>query len=139
MNKITTALTLATTALGLSMLPALGADINVKNWDAVKSAAKGQTVYFNAWGGSQNINAYINWAGTVLQERYGVTVEHVKLDDTANAVATVVAEKTAGKDENGRIDLIWINGENFAAMKKKGLLFSPGWADQLPNWKSVDI
>ena len=60
-----------------------------KNWDSVKATARGQTVYFNAWGGSQNINDYIAWAGYELKTRYGVTVEHVKLDDTANAVATV--------------------------------------------------
>ena len=129
---------LAGTALALTTLSAShAADPNPKDWEAVKTAARGQTVYFNAWGGSQNINDYISWAGNQLKVNYGVTVEHVKLDDTANAVATVVAEKTAGKDENGRIDLIWINGENFASMKRQGLLFSPGWADQLPNWKYV--
>ncbi|MEE9315328.1 MAG: ABC transporter substrate-binding protein [Rhizobiaceae bacterium] len=121
------------------MTTAFAGNPDVKNWDAVKAAAKGQTVYFNAWGGSQNINDYIKWAGDELKSRYGVIVEHVKLDDTANAVATVVAEKTAGKNEGGRIDLIWINGENFAAMKRQGLLFSPSWADQLPNWKYVDV
>ncbi len=118
---------------------ALAADPKADNWDSVLSQAKGQTVYFNAWGGSQNINDYIAWAGRELESRYGVKVEHVKLDDTANAVATVIAEKTAGKDENGRIDLIWINGENFASMKQKNLLFSPAWADKLPNWKYVDV
>ena len=111
---------------------------DAKNWDAVTSEARGQTVYFNAWGGSQNINDYILWAGKQLKEKYGVTVEHVKLNDTANAVATVVAEKTAGKNKDGKIDLIWINGENFASMKRQGLLFTPGWADQLPNWHYVD-
>ena len=118
---------------------AIAGNPNPANWDAVKQAARGQTVYFNAWGGSQNINDYISWAGKELKARYGVNVEHVKLDDTANAVATVVAEKTSGRDENGKIDLIWINGENFASMKKQGLLFSPGWADQLPNWRYVDV
>ena len=124
--------------LGLAST-AWAADPDPKNWDAVIKAAKGQTVYFNAWGGSQNINDYIAWAGSELKSRYGVTVEHVKLDDTANAVATVVAEKTAGKNEEGRIDLIWINGENFASMKRQGLLFSPGWADKMPNWSYVDV
>ena len=127
-------------AIVLGMQSAVSAaDPNPKDWAAVEAAAKGQTVFFNAWGGSQNINDYIAWAGGVLKERYGVTVEHVKLDDTANAVATVVAEKTAGKHENGRIDLVWINGENFASMKKQELLFSPSWADQLPNWQYVDV
>ena len=33
------------------------------NWDAVLAEAKGETVYWNAWGGAENINAYIEWAG----------------------------------------------------------------------------
>ena len=100
--------------------------------------AKGETVYFNAWGGAENINAYIEWAGAEVERRYGVKLVHVKLDDTASAVAKVVAEKAAGKNEGGSVDLIWINGENFASMKKQQLLFSPGWAEKLPNWRYVD-
>lgn len=63
----------------------------------------------------------------------------MKLDDTASAVATVVAEKAAGRSEGGTIDLIWINGENFASMKEQQLLFSPGWSESLPNWRYVDF
>ena len=74
-----------------------------------------------------------------VEKRYGVKLVHVKLDDTASAVAKVVAEKAAGKNEGGSVDLIWINGENFASMKKQQLLFSPGWAEKLPNWRFVDI
>ena len=116
--------------------PALAVDPG--NWEKVEADARGQTVYFNAWGGAQNINDYIAWAAGVVKERYGFDVVHVKLDDTANAVAKVVAEKAAGKDANGSIDLIWINGENFASMKRQNLLLSPGWADKLPNWQYVD-
>ena len=108
-------------------------------WDAVLAEAKGETVYFNAWGGAENINAYLDWAGDELAKRYGVKLVHVKLDDTANAVAKVVAEKAAGKDDGGTVDLIWINGENFASMKQQGLLYTPGWAESLPNWRYVDI
>ena len=109
------------------------------NWDAVLKEADGQTVYWNAWGGSPRINDYIAWAGGELKKRYNISVEHVKVKDTANVVATVLAEKTAGKDKNGKVDLIWINGENFAAMKRQNLLMTPGWADKLPNWKYVDV
>lgn len=116
--------------------PAQAADPT--NWPSVIAEAKGQTVYFNAWGGSANINAYIAWAGTEMKSRFGVDVVHVKLDDTAKAVSTVLAEKAAGKTENGSVDLIWINGENFAAMKRGGLLLTPGWATHLPNWAYVD-
>ncbi|HMQ57030.1 MAG TPA: ABC transporter substrate-binding protein [Rhizobiaceae bacterium] len=118
---------------------ARAADPDPANWDAVLEKARGETVYFNAWGGSEQINAYVEWAGGELAERYGVKLKHVKLDDTANAVATVVAEKAAGKLEGGSIDLIWINGENFASMKRQGLLMSPGWAEKLPNWSLVDV
>lgn len=123
----------------LGATPAFAADPDPADWDAVLDAARGQTVYWNAWGGSENINAYIGWAGEELQNRYGVTLVQVKLEDTATAVATVVAEKAAGKTKDGTVDLVWINGENFASMKKQGLLFSPGWADKLPNWKYVDV
>ena len=80
----------------------------------------------------------IDWAAGELDRRYGIKLVQVKLDDTANAVGRVVAEKAAGKDSGGSVDLIWINGENFAAMKKQGLLFSPGWAEKLPNFAYVD-
>ena len=75
------------------------------DWQAVEKIARGQTVYFNAWGGAQNINDYIVWAGDQVKRKHGVTVIHVKLDDTANAVAKVVAEKAAGTNEGGSIDL----------------------------------
>jgi putative thiamine transport system substrate-binding protein len=129
------------TALAFSLslsVSALAADPDPANWPSVLEDAKGETVYWNAWGGADNINAYIAWAGGEIEKRYGVKLVHVKLDDTANAVTKVVAEKAAGKTDGGSVDLIWINGENFASMKNQGLLLSPGWAEKLPNWKYVD-
>lgn len=118
--------------------PALAADPNPADWAAVQAEAKGQTVYWNAWGGEPSINAYIEWVGREVAARHGVKVEHVKLSDTADAVARVVAEKAAGRETGGSVDLIWINGENFAAMKANGLLFGP-WAEALPNYRFVDV
>lgn len=120
-------------------VPATAAGPELSDWTAIEKAASGQTVYFNAWGGSENINAYLEWVGTEMQARYGVTVVQVKLDDTASAVAKVIAEKAAGKVEGGSVDLIWINGENFVSMKRQELLLSPGWASSLPNWSYVDV
>ncbi|MCL3881780.1 ABC transporter substrate-binding protein [Marivita sp. GX14005] len=114
------------------------ADPDPADWDSVTTQARGQTVYWNAWGGSDTINAFIDWIGTRVQEEFDVTVEHVKLSDTAEAVTRVLAEKSAGKDEGGAVDLIWINGENFAAMKAQDLLFGP-WVEALPNWTNVDV
>jgi putative thiamine transport system substrate-binding protein len=108
------------------------------NWASVEAAARGQEVFFNAWGGDPNRNAYIEWAAGEVLDRHGVTVTHVKLADTGEAVARVVAERAAGRDEVGAVDLIWINGPNFASRKAQGLLFGP-WAENLPNWAYVDV
>lgn len=129
----------ASVIVGIGGLNAAAADSDIKDWPAIEKTASGQTVYFNAWGGSENINAYLEWVGGKMQARYGVKVVQVKLDDTASAVAKVIAEKAAGKNEGGSVDLIWINGENFVSMKKQGLLMTPGWAKSLPNWRYVDV
>ena len=99
--------------------------------------ARGQTVWFAAWAGSEKINAYLRWVAEQVQTRYGVTLKHFKLNNTADAVKRVLAEKSAGKDTGGGIDLIWINGENFRTMKEQKLLFGP-FAERLTNWKYVD-
>ena len=114
------------------------ADPDPADWDAVTAEAAGQTVYWNAWGGSTNTNDFIAWVGEQVLAEYDVTLEHVKLTDTADAVTRVLTEKQAGQNEGGAVDMIWINGANFAAMKEAGLLFGP-FAEDLPNWDIVDV
>lgn len=109
-----------------------------QGWQKTLAAARGQTVYFNAWAGDDRTNAFIAWAGEQTLKRYGVQIQHVKLRDTAEAASRVVAEKAAGKLEGGSVDLIWINGPNFLAMKQQGLLFGPV-AEKLPNFRLVDM
>ena len=59
----------------------------------LEKAAKGQTVYFNAWGGDAKINSYIKWAGDILSDRHDIKLVHVKLTDTASAVSRILAER----------------------------------------------
>jgi putative thiamine transport system substrate-binding protein len=107
-------------------------------WSEIAAAARGQTVFFNAWAGSDRTNAYLQWVASEVQKAYGIKLEHVKITDTADVVKRVRAEKAAGrKAREGTVDLVWINGENFAAMKADGLLLAP-WAEQLPNFSKVD-
>jgi putative thiamine transport system substrate-binding protein len=115
-----------------------GAEPDPARWDAVLTEARGQTVYWHAWGGSPLVNAFIAWAGDTIRERHGVRVEHVKVADIAETVSRVLAEQLAGRTSGGAVDLMWINGENFAAMKANGLLFGP-FATALPNWRWVDV
>lgn len=108
------------------------------NWAGIESRARGQKVFFNAWGGSDRVNAYLQWAAAEVQRLYGVGVEHVKLTDTVEAVRRVRNEKAAGRTSGGSVDVMWINGENFLAMKREALLFGP-FAESLPNFQLVDV
>jgi putative thiamine transport system substrate-binding protein len=116
---------------------ALGQAASAASFDDALAEARGQTVYWHAWGGDPQINDYIEWIGAEVEARHGIELVHVKLTDTAEAVARVVAEKAAGRTEGGAVDLIWINGENFASMKAQDLLFGP-FAQDLPNFRYVD-
>ena len=119
--------------------PALRAQAARPDWPAIEQAARGQTVYWNAWGGSEQTNAYIQWVAARVQSAHGIRLQHVKVSDTADVVKRVRAEKAAGRGPaEGTVDLVWINGENFAAMKREGLLFGP-FAEQLPHFQWVDV
>ena len=108
------------------------------DWAATERAARGQTVRFHAWAGSETINAYLAWADAELRRRHGVTLTHVKVAETADVVRRIRAEKQAGRNANGLADMVWINGENFLVMKREGLLHGP-FADSLPAFAAVDV
>ncbi len=108
-----------------------------EEWQKIEQQADGQTVYFHAWGGSQEINRYIQWAGKELKSRYNVTLNHVKVTDISETTTRLIAEKAAGKNSGGSVDMVWINGENFKSMKDNQLLFGP-FVDGLPSWRYVD-
>lgn len=130
---------LARTLLSVLLLicPGLAMAGPAADWVAIVRQARGQTVYFNAWAGSTRTNDYIRWVGNQVKARYGVNLVQVKLSDTAEAVSRVLEEKRAGNKDQGTIDLIWINGENFAALKKANLLYGP-WVGKLPNYRLTD-
>jgi len=106
------------------------------DWQSIVNRAKGQDVYFHAWGGDEHINDYIQWAIDQVEQKYDVHVTHVK-NVAPNAVNQILSEKAAGKDHDGAVDLMWINGENFANMKANGLLYG-SFTQQLPNYALVD-
>ena len=125
--------TFAAIALTLGVSTLANAD-----WSQIQNEAKGQTVYFNAWGGSEATNAYIAWAAKEAKTRYRIDVRHVKISETAEVVKRVQTEMAAGRTRDGSVDLMWVNGENFRNLKNGGLLFGP-WAQSLPNWSLVDL
>ncbi|MCG9679812.1 ABC transporter substrate-binding protein [Vibrio sp. Isolate24] len=124
------------TFISTTLLLSFGATAQ-DNWQQITEKAKGQTVYFHAWGGSQEINNYLRWANSQLQARYDVTLQHVKVTDIAETTTRLIAEKAAGKNTGGSVDMVWINGENFKSMKNNQLLFGP-FVQHLPSWQKVD-
>ena len=129
-----------TRASRLHVVLAVLAVIAVAFWLLSGDRQRGEraTVVFNAWGGSPTINEYIQWASSRMEDEHGITIEHVKLSNTGDAVSRILAEKTAGRDEGGSVDLIWVNGENFASMKANGLLRDDAWAFDLPSFALTD-
>jgi putative spermidine/putrescine transport system substrate-binding protein len=102
-------------------------------WDEIVAEARGDTVTWFMWGGSDTINTYVSdHLGMVLKRDYDITLNRVPITDAADVVNMVLTEKEAGIMEGGAVDLIWINGENFRSMKEAGLAFC-GYTDLLPN------
>lgn len=106
-------------------------------WQQIEAQGKNQDVYFYAWGGDQQINAYLQWAAKQVDDKYNINLVHVKLSDTSEAVSRVLAEKSANNNDQGSVDLVWINGANFATMSENSLLLKQ-WANKLPNFSLTD-
>lgn len=104
---------------------------------AVREAAQGQTVRWWMYGGDARVNAYVDDVVIPAAEAAGVTLERVPVADTAAAVQRVASQRRAGKTSGGAVDMIWINGENFATGKQAGLWLE-GWATSLPNARYLD-
>ena len=110
---------------------------NLSSWQQIEAQGKNQDVYFYAWGGDPQINAYLQWAAKQVDDKYDINLVHVKLSDTSEAVSRVLAEKSANNNDEGSVDLIWINGANFATMSENSLLLKQ-WANKLPNFALTD-
>jgi len=103
-----------------------------------RRAADGTTVRWWMFGGDARINAYVDSEVVPAAQRLGIDLERVPVADTAAAVQRVIAQRRAGQTDGGKVDLIWINGENFAAGKEAGLWLED-WVEGLPNVALVDL
>lgn len=108
------------------------------DWDAVLAEADGQSVNWYMYGGDDTLNAFVDDVVTPRLADLGVTLDQVRIDDTAEAVNKVLGEKQAGRTDGGSVDAIWINGENFATGVQADL-WRCGWSQDLPNAQYVDL
>ncbi len=113
-----------------------GADGRALSWDEVESAASGQTVRFWMWGGDDALNNHIDDDIAPLAAEKGVTLQRVPIESTADAMSRIAAERSAGTAD-GSVDLVWVNGANFAQGAEAGLWLQ-GWTDQAPSTEGLD-
>lgn len=121
----------------LGLLSLFSLTTHASDWQEIKNEAKGQTVWFNAWGGDTAINRYLDWVSGEMKTHYAINLKIVRLADAADAVKRIQTEAAAGRKTGGSVDLLWVNGENFRTLKEANLL-QTGWAETLPNWRYVD-
>ncbi|HCT9406131.1 TPA: ABC transporter substrate-binding protein [Raoultella ornithinolytica] len=107
------------------------------SWQQIARQARGQTVWFNAWGGDPAVNRYLDWVSAEVKRDYAIDLRIVHIADAADTVKRLQTEARAGRKHHGSVDLLWVNGENFRTLKTANLL-QTGWAETLPNWRHVD-
>ena len=107
------------------------------SFEDLVSQAKGTTVTFYGWGGDDLRNKWLDTTvASILKEKYDISLKRVPMD-IDQILTKLAGEIQAGKQE-GSIDLIWINGENFFSAKENGFLYGP-FTNKLPNFsKYID-
>lgn len=107
-------------------------DLEQTSFEDLVESARGTTVTFYGWGGDEQINHWIDqYFAPRMKERYDITIDRVPMD-IDQVLNKLSSEVQAGK-EQGSIDLIWINGENFFSAKENDLLYGP-FTQALPNF-----
>lgn len=104
---------------------------------SLNSFASDKVVYFNAWAGNEKINQYIQSQSAQFEKLTGIKVVHVKVSDYQPVIKKIAAEKAANNLNDGSVDVLWINGENFAALKNQGLIYGP-ITEKVKNYKNLD-
>lgn len=113
------------------------ADIDDMSFEELVELAKGSTVTFYGYGGDEKLNDWLdNEFAPVMKEKYDITMERVPMD--IDQVLSQLSGEIEANEEDGSIDMIWINGENFKSAKENNMLYGP-FVDKLPNFsKYVD-
>ena len=109
------------------------------SWEDVQTRAKDEgQVNLYYWGGSDKINIWMDSVAVPALAAEGVTLNPVRITGTKDAVDLVLAEKGSGKGlGEGSVDAIWVNGENFATLKRQDALMG-AFADKLPNSTNIE-
>jgi putative spermidine/putrescine transport system substrate-binding protein len=134
-SRLARVLALASVALGCARDTPPTTDLRSVEWTEVVAQARGTSVRWRMWRGDPLINAYVDdWVTPRLAREYGITLQPIEGQgpDIVNQLRLEQASSA-----RGTADLVWINGETFAALQRDSLLFGP-WAGRLPAAALVD-
>jgi putative spermidine/putrescine transport system substrate-binding protein len=104
------------------------------SWEEVQARAMEEgEVNLYYWGGSDQINIWMDRFAVPALAEEGVTLNPVRITGTKDAVDLVLAELGSGRGlGEGSVDAIWVNGENFATLMRQNAVMG-AFADKLPN------
>lgn len=115
------------------------------SWEDVLGAASGGTVNWYTYSDNNgtSLGPYNKWIDTWLipnlAENFAINLVRHPISNTGDAVDKIINEINAGYGmNNGTVDLIWINGENFYKLKSGGYAYGP-WATKVPNAVNYDF
>lgn len=107
--------------------------VNVDNmkYEEILEVAKGSTVTFYGWGGDEDLNKWLDDVfAPQMKKQYDITMERVPMN--IDQVLSQLSGEIQAGEEDGSIDMIWINGENFKSAKENNMLYGP-FLEKLPN------
>jgi putative spermidine/putrescine transport system substrate-binding protein len=106
-------------------------------WATLEQQARGTSVNLLMWGGDPAHNIYIDdYVIPELKKTYGIMLKRIPLSDSASFTSKLLAEKQLDRQQ-GSVDLLWVNGENFA-VGAKATLWAKDWACKLPNARYIN-
>ena len=138
-RKLVTGLLGASMVLGLAACGQPGTDttpldLDSMSFEQIREQARGTSVSFYGWGGDERLNHWLDevYAPT-MKEKYEITIERMPMD--IDQILSKLSSEVQGGKQDGSIDMIWINGENFYSAKENDLLFGP-FTQALPNFET---
>ncbi len=108
-----------------------------RSFAEIQAEADGQTVSLWMYGGDEQGNAYVDEILVPAAAEEGVTLRRVPIADTGDAVNRILGERQAGVTD-GKVDLVWVNGENFATGRQAGAWLCD-WTGLLPSMAGTDL
>lgn len=103
-----------------------------EDWEAINAEADGSDVRMFMWGGDDGLNQYMDeYVIPTVEQEHNIDLERVPID-TEESLQRLLTEKEAGEQE-GTMDILWLNGENFRAAKENELLLG-SFTEKLPHF-----